>query len=103
MIIDEAHHMLLVNSLQRLECQFECLKSLTIQTGINEPRYATLRAIKQANAKEIEVVSDPSDGPRAYTVRKMFVPEKGEGAELLGSDAPAVAARIAEIVKARLS
>lgn len=76
---------------------------LTIQTGINEPRYATLRAIKQANAKEIEVVSDPSDGPRAYTVRKMFVPEKGEGAELLGSAAPAVAARIAEIVKARLS
>ncbi|OIQ97595.1 hypothetical protein GALL_203540 [mine drainage metagenome] len=34
LIIDEAHHMLLVNSLQRLECQFECLKSLTIQTGI---------------------------------------------------------------------
>ena len=29
---------------------------LTIQTGINEPRYATLRAIKQAEQKEIEVV-----------------------------------------------
>lgn len=26
--------MLLVNSQQRLECQFECLKSLTIQTGV---------------------------------------------------------------------
>lgn len=34
LIIDEAHHMLLVNSRQRLECQFECLKSLTIQTGV---------------------------------------------------------------------
>lgn len=34
LIIDEAHHMLLVNSQQRLECQFECLKSLTIQTGV---------------------------------------------------------------------
>ena len=28
---------------------------LTIQTGINEPRYATLRAIKQAEEKEIDV------------------------------------------------
>lgn len=34
LIIDEAHHMLLVNTQQRLECQFECLKSLTIQTGV---------------------------------------------------------------------
>ena len=29
---------------------------LTIQTGINEPRYATLRAIKQARAKPLEVI-----------------------------------------------
>ncbi|WP_319240210.1 ATP-binding protein [uncultured Propionivibrio sp.] len=34
LIIDEAHHMLLVNTQQRLDCQFECLKSLTIQTGV---------------------------------------------------------------------
>ena len=39
---------------------------LTIQTGINEPRYATLRAIKQAEQKEIDVrkteaAGDPAD------------------------------------------
>lgn len=34
LIIDEAQHMLLVSNRQRLECQFECLKSLTIQTGV---------------------------------------------------------------------
>ena len=28
---------------------------LTVQTGINEPRYATLRAIKQAREKPLEV------------------------------------------------
>jgi electron transfer flavoprotein beta subunit len=76
---------------------------LTVQTGINEPRYATLRAIKQANAKEIDVVENPASGPGAYRIRRMFVPEKGQGAELLGSDPAAVATRIAEIVKARLS
>ncbi len=65
---------------------------LTIQTGINEPRYATLRAIKQAEQKEIEVV-EPSDlGEPAARVRRMFVPPKGEGAEMLGDDPAEVAA-----------
>lgn len=76
---------------------------LSIQTGINEPRYANLRAIKQASAKEIEVVSEHVAGPAAYRVRRMFVPERGAGAELLGDDPATVAGRIAEIVKARLS
>lgn len=34
LVIDEAHHLLLMGSQQRLECQFECLKSLTIETGV---------------------------------------------------------------------
>lgn len=76
---------------------------LTIQTGINVPRYATLRAIRQASAKEIEVVDPGSPAQGAYRVRRMFVPHAGEGAEMLGNDAPTVAVRIAEIVRARLS
>jgi electron transfer flavoprotein beta subunit len=76
---------------------------LTIQTGINEPRYATLRAIKQAEQKEIEKV-DPGDlGEPAASVRRMFVPSKGGGAEMLNGSPEAVAQRIAEIVKERLS
>ena len=52
---------------------------LTIQTGINEPRYATLRAIKQAEQKEIEV-REPGDlGTPASRVRRMFVPPQGRG------------------------
>jgi electron transfer flavoprotein beta subunit len=76
---------------------------LTIQTGINEPRYATLRAIKQANLKEIDVRELDSSQPGAYRVRRMYVPERGAGAELLGDDAAVVATRIAELVKGRLS
>jgi electron transfer flavoprotein beta subunit len=76
---------------------------LTIQTGINEPRYATLRAIKQANLKEIEVTELDAAPAGAYRVRRMYVPERGAGAELLGDEAAAVAARIAELVKGRLS
>jgi electron transfer flavoprotein beta subunit len=75
---------------------------LTIQTGINEPRYATLRAIKQAEQQEIEVVEPGDLGEPAARVRRMFVPPKGEGAEPLGDDAPAIARRINELVEEKL-
>ena len=76
---------------------------LTIQTGINEPRYATLRAIKQAEQKEIAVVEPGELGEPAYRVRRMFAPPKGEGAQMLDGSAAAIAQRIAEILKERLS
>jgi electron transfer flavoprotein beta subunit len=75
---------------------------LTIQTGINEPRYATLRAIKQAEQKTIDV-REPGDlGEPASRVRRMFVPPKGGGAEMLDGSPVEVAQRIKEIVEERL-
>jgi electron transfer flavoprotein beta subunit len=80
-----------------VEVETPCL--LTIQTGINEPRYATLRAIKQAEQKEIDV-REPGDlGEPAYRVRRMFVPPKGEGAEMLDGSPAEIAQRIKEIVE----
>jgi electron transfer flavoprotein beta subunit len=75
---------------------------LTIQTGINEPRYANLRAIKQAEREEI-AVRPAADVPASSRVRRMFVPDQGDGAEMLGSDPAEIARRISEIVKERLS
>lgn len=74
---------------------------LTIQTGINEPRYANLRAIKQAEQVEVAVRA-AADAPSASRVRRMFTPPRGEGAEMLGGDPAEVARRIAEIVKERV-
>jgi electron transfer flavoprotein beta subunit len=71
----------------------------TIQTGINEPRYATLRAIKQAEEKEIDVRPPGDLGEPAYQVKKMFMPPKGEGAEMLNGSAADVAQKIKEIVE----
>ena len=76
---------------------------LTIQTGINEPRYATLRAIKQAEQKEIAVVEPGDLGEPAYEVRRMFVPPRGEGAEMLDGNPAEIAQRIADILRERLS
>jgi electron transfer flavoprotein beta subunit len=75
---------------------------LTIQTGINEPRYANLRAIKQAEQQEIPVVQPADLGAPAASVRRMFVPPKGEGADMLGDDPGDVARRIKELVEEKL-
>ena len=74
---------------------------LTIQTGINQPRYANLRAIKQAEQHEIRVV-DADAGEPACRVRRMFAPPRGAGAELIDGNAAQVAQRIAELLKERL-
>ena len=75
---------------------------VTIQTGINQPRYANLRAIKQAEQHEISVVgADP--GEPSYRVRRMFTPPRGAGAEMLDGGPAQVAQRIVELVKERLA
>ena len=84
---------------------------LTVQTGINEPRYANLRAIKQAREKPLEVLELGELGLSQADVaaasgarlRKLAVPEAGAGAEMLEGSPAEVAARIREIVQERLS
>ena len=84
---------------------------LTIQTGINEPRYATLRAIKQARDKPLDELDLADLGLDEATVsaaagarvRRLRHPEKGEGAQMLDGSPAEVAARIADIVKERMS
>ncbi|HEX7290090.1 MAG TPA: electron transfer flavoprotein subunit beta/FixA family protein [Conexibacter sp.] len=84
---------------------------LTVQTGINEPRYATLRAIKQAREKPLDVVDldvlglsaeqvGASSGAR---VRRLAPPPVGDSAELLNGSSEDVAARIAALVKERVA
>lgn len=75
---------------------------LTMQTGAVEPRYVTLRAIKQAEEVELETSSPSEAGQAAYRVRRMYLPERESRAESLGSDAVEIAARIKSIVQERL-
>jgi electron transfer flavoprotein beta subunit len=75
---------------------------LAIQTGINQPRYANLRAIKQADQEEIAVVAAETGEP-AYRVRRMFTPPRGEGAQLLDGGPEQVAERILELVRERMA
>ncbi|HEY4039864.1 MAG TPA: electron transfer flavoprotein subunit beta/FixA family protein [Burkholderiaceae bacterium] len=80
---------------------------LTIQLGINKPRYASLRAIKQAAAKPIELLglgdlglAGDQVGERgsAGRVRRMVVPEKGR-AQMIEGTAGQKAQRLAQIIR----
>jgi electron transfer flavoprotein beta subunit len=84
---------------------------LTVQTGINEPRYANLRAIKQARGKPLDLVGLEDldlDGEAVAAasgarVRRLEPPAEGAGAEMFDGSAEDVAARIATIVKERIT
>jgi electron transfer flavoprotein beta subunit len=91
------------------EMQIETPAVLTIQLGINTPRYASLRSIKQAAAKPIEVLT-PADLEMASTevgaagsasrVRRMYVPEKGR-AQMIEGSVEEQAARVAQLIRER--
>jgi electron transfer flavoprotein beta subunit len=89
------------------EVEIQCPAALTIQLGINTPRYASLRSIKQAAAKPIEVMSltdvalgagDVGEAGSLSRVRRMYIPDKGR-AQLIEGDAAQQAARLAEIIR----
>jgi electron transfer flavoprotein beta subunit len=80
---------------------------LTIQLGINKPRYASLRAIKQAAAKPIEVLGlgdvgltgeQVGENGSASRVRRMMVPEKGR-AQMIEGTPREKAERLAQIIR----
>ena len=89
------------------EMQIECPAVFTIQLGINVPRYASLRSIKQAAAKPIAVMSladvgieaaEVGEGGSLSRIRRMYIPEKGR-AEMIEGSVAEQAARLAQIIK----
>jgi electron transfer flavoprotein beta subunit len=77
----------------------------TIQTGINEPRYASLRGIRQAQAKEIDVRTLADLGLDAEAVAgdlrltAMYEPESESDATIFEGDAEANAAELATVLR----
>jgi electron transfer flavoprotein beta subunit len=69
---------------------------LTIQSGINKLRYATLMGIKKAKSKEVKRLTAPElgvSGPSAAArIEKVYLPEKGKKTQLIEGP-PGTAAR----------
>jgi len=55
---------------------------LTIQSGINQLRYATLKGIMAAKKKEIKVVAAPAQAPKQKIVA-VYVPQKSKQTKLV--------------------
>ena len=69
---------------------------LTIQSGINQLRYATLKGIMAAKKKEIKKVAAPATAASLQKITSMYVPTKGKQTQMI-SGGPADAAK--ELVK----
>jgi electron transfer flavoprotein beta subunit len=90
------------------EIQLPCV--LSIQTGINEPRYVGIRGIRKVASVEIPVhgtadlgLSADAVGAAGARVKRLdyFVPELGEGAEMLEGSTEEIVAKLVELLKAK--
>lgn len=80
---------------------------LTIQTGINEPRYASLRGIRQAQSKEIahwtleDLGLDSSVTESQLSLTEVYEPESEGDARYLEGDPGEQAPALAEVLRER--
>ena len=83
---------------------------LSIQTGINEPRYVGIRGIRKVASMEIPVLgvedlglAPESIGKSGAKVKRLnyFVPELGEGAEMLEGSTEEIIDKLTELLKAK--
>lgn len=78
---------------------------LTIQSGINKPRYATLRGIMASKSKPVQKISlaslglNPADLAPKQKITKIYAPVKKAKTEFLEGSAREIAARLAEKLK----
>jgi electron transfer flavoprotein beta subunit len=69
---------------------------LTIQSGLNKLRYATLMGIKKAKGKEIKVIGAAEVPPASAVIEKLYAPEKNKQGQIFDGDAKAAAAKLIE-------
>jgi electron transfer flavoprotein beta subunit len=83
---------------------------LSIQTGINEPRYVGIRGIRKVASVEIPVhgsadlgIAAGSVGAAGARVKRVdyFVPAMGEGAEMLEGSSDEIAEKLIELLKSK--
>ena len=79
---------------------------LTIQSGINKLRYATLMGIKQARNKPLRKISladlPGAVGPSLLAIERLYVPEKSKKTEVLKGTPAEAGRRLAEVLRNEL-
>ena len=78
--------------------ELESPSSISIQSGINQPRYPSLKGIMGAKKKEIKVVPAPQVDKK-LSVSEIFVPKKSKETEFIETDIDSTVERIVDILK----
>ncbi len=83
---------------------------ITVQTGINEPRYVSIMGIRKAMQREIKVLglveigldaNEVGEAGSWVKIEKMYVPPAEKQAEFLKGSPEEIATKIVEIIKAK--
>tara|TARA_B100001142_G_C14343411_1_gene658920 strand:- start:1270 stop:2043 length:774 start_codon:yes stop_codon:yes gene_type:complete len=79
--------------------------SLTIQSGINKPRYASLRGIMMMKKKPIEIIKlseIDANTEHKISVKSMYIPQKTKETQKIEGSADEVAEKVYEVLKNEL-
>lgn len=77
---------------------------VSIQTGINEPRYVSIMGIRKARKKELNVIKvedlalTEDELTPGTLIEELYLPPETEGAEILEGDSSALAEQIIRII-----
>ncbi|MGA1841139.1 MAG: electron transfer flavoprotein subunit beta/FixA family protein [bacterium] len=94
--------------LEKLEMSLPAL--ITIQTGINKPRYASMLGIRKAARKEIEFLGlneiglekeEVGEAGSKTRIEKIYIPPILKRAEILEGTSDEVSAKLAEVLKGK--
>src|SRR5690349_11370377 len=72
---------------------------ITIQSGINQLRYATLKGIMAAKKKEIRAVAAPAAQEPAQKIVSLYVPEKQKQTRMIGGTPAEAAKELVRVLK----
>jgi electron transfer flavoprotein beta subunit len=72
---------------------------LTIQSGINQLRYATLKGIMAAKKKEIRAITAAAPAEVTQKIVSIYVPEKSKATKLIGGSAAEAAKELVRALK----
>ena len=75
--------------------------SVSIQSGINQPRYPSLKGIMGAKKKEIKVIAASIEDSK-QDLDKIFVPQKSKETEVIDTDVDASVDRIVDILRSEI-
>tara|TARA_E500000178_G_C16925141_1_gene709076 strand:- start:288 stop:1055 length:768 start_codon:yes stop_codon:yes gene_type:complete len=78
--------------------------SISIQSGLNNPRYPSLKGIMGAKRKEIKVIPENKDNNRKQfqKIDKIFVPKTDKKTEFIDGDTDKSVTRIIKILKSEI-